>query len=337
MAGGRVYPSNSSSGGGGGGSNNLSVLLQSQRVPSSSEPLDPLFISGSASSSFLVSGTRSMVSFEDVHGTNRATGSFFRTFDQDENEDLDEYFHQPEKKRRLTVDQVRFLEKSFEVDNKLEPERKIHLAKDLGLQPRQVAIWFQNRRARWKTKQMEKDYGALQASYNSLKADYDNLLKEKDKLKEEVLQLTDKLLVKEKEKGKSESCDMNTLSQEPPPQKPVVSETASEVEDSKVSVVACKQEDISSARSDMFDSDSPHYTDGVHSSILEAADSSYPFEPDQSDSSQDEEDNLSKGLLHNSESYIFPKLEDEDYSDPPASSCNFGFSVEDHAFWSWEY
>ncbi|XWS37434.1 hypothetical protein CRYUN_Cryun19dG0042600 [Craigia yunnanensis] len=278
-----------------------------------------------------------MVRFEDAQRTNRANRSFFRTFDQEENgdEDLDEYFHKPEKKRRLTVDQVQFLEKSFKVEDKLESERKIQLANDIGLQPRQVSIWFQNRRARWKTKQLEKDYGALQASYNRLKADYDNLLKEKEKLKEEVLQLTGKLLVKEKEKGNSESSDVNTFSQESP-QKPVVAETASEVEESKVSLVGCKQEDISSARSDIFDSYSPHYTDGVHSSLLEATDSSYPFEPDQSDLSQDEEDNLSKGLL-NTPSYIFPKLEDDNYSDPPASSCNFGFPVEDHAFWSWAY
>lgn len=46
MAGGRVYPSNSSTTAG--GSNNLSVLLQSQRVPSSSS--DPLFIPGSSTS-----------------------------------------------------------------------------------------------------------------------------------------------------------------------------------------------------------------------------------------------------------------------------------------------
>lgn len=130
-----------------------------------------------------------MVSFEDVHLANGSNNRpFFRPFDRDENgdEDFDEYFHQPEKKRRLTVDQVQFLEKSFEVENKLEPERKIQLAKDLGLQPRQVAIWFQNRRARWKTKQLEKDYDVLQNSYNSLKADYDNLFKEKEKLKAEV-------------------------------------------------------------------------------------------------------------------------------------------------------
>ncbi|KAB2020507.1 hypothetical protein ERO13_D07G069800v2 [Gossypium hirsutum] len=287
MAGGRVFSCNNTNSVG--GSNNLSVLLQSQRVPSSSEPMDPLFIPrpGSSPYSFFVSGTRSMVSFEDVHGGNR---SFFRSFDEEENgdEDLDEYFHQPEKKRRLTVDQVQFLEKSFEVENKLEPERKTQLAKELGLQPRQVAIWFQNRRARWKTKQLEKDYDTLQASFNTLKDDYGNLLKEKDKLKQEVLQLTDKLVMKEK--NNSELSDVNTVCQEPP-QKPV-------------------------------DSDSPH--------------SSYPFEPDQSDTSQDEEDNLSKALFQPS-SYIFPKLEDNDYSDPPASSCSYGFHVEDHAFWSSAY
>ena len=128
------------------------------------------------------------MSFADVHQANGSTRPFFRPYDHEDNgdDDLDEYFHQPEKKRRLTVDQVQFLERSFEVENKLEPERKIQLAKDLGLQPRQVAIWFQNRRARWKTKQLEKDYEVLQSSYNGLKADYDNLFKEKEKLKAEV-------------------------------------------------------------------------------------------------------------------------------------------------------
>lgn len=130
-----------------------------------------------------------MMSFEDVRRANGSARPFFRPFDHDDtgDDDLDEYFHQPEKKRRLTVEQVQFLEKSFEVENKLEPERKVQLAKDLGLQPRQVAIWFQNRRARWKTKQLEKDYDVLQASYNKLKADYENLLKDKDKLKDEVM------------------------------------------------------------------------------------------------------------------------------------------------------
>jgi len=95
-------------------------------------------------------------------------------------------FNHPEKKRRLTPEQVQFLEKSFEKENKLEPERKVQLAKELGLQPRQVAIWFQNRRARYKTKQLEKEYDSLKASYDQLKADYDSLIKEREGLQNEV-------------------------------------------------------------------------------------------------------------------------------------------------------
>lgn len=84
------------------------------------------------------------------------------------------------KKRRLSLNQVKALEKNFEVENKLEAERKIKLAEELGLQPRQVAIWFQNRRARWKTKQLEKDYVLLKANYDALKLDYNNLEQEKE-------------------------------------------------------------------------------------------------------------------------------------------------------------
>ncbi|KAJ7549525.1 hypothetical protein O6H91_07G057600 [Diphasiastrum complanatum] len=89
------------------------------------------------------------------------------------------------KKRRLTIEQVRSLELSFETDNRLEPERKVLLATELGLQPRQVAVWFQNRRARWKTKQLEKDYNALKYSFDSLKTNYNALVLEKERLQAE--------------------------------------------------------------------------------------------------------------------------------------------------------
>ncbi|KAJ8771884.1 hypothetical protein K2173_027061 [Erythroxylum novogranatense] len=306
---------------------NLCALLQAHKSSfGSSQHPEAFFLSGSSPS---LLGRRSMVSFEDVHQVNGLTRPFFGSFDNDGNGDdeLDEYFHQPEKKRRLTVDQVQYLEKSFEVENKLEPERKIQLAKDLGLQPRQVAIWFQNRRARWKTKQLEKDYDALHTTYDTLKSDYDSLLKEKDKLKSEVESLSDKLLLRQNN-GTSSSVK-DTLSREPQEKQVGDNDSASEGAVSKVSVLACKQEEISSAKSDIFDSESPHYTDGVHSSFLEAGDSSYVFEPEQSDLSQDEDDNLNKGLLT---SYVFPKLEVVEYSDPPAPA---GF--EDHAFWSWSY
>jgi homeobox-leucine zipper protein len=91
-----------------------------------------------------------------------------------------------EKKRRLSAEQVRALERSFEVENKLEPERKARLARDLGLQPRQVAVWFQNRRARWRTKQLERDYAALRHSYDALRHDHDALRRDKDVLLAEV-------------------------------------------------------------------------------------------------------------------------------------------------------
>ena len=94
-----------------------------------------------------------------------------------------------EKKRRLNVEQVRTLEKNFELGNKLEPERKLQLARALGLQPRQVAIWFQNRRARWKTKQLEKDYDALKRQLDAVKADNDVLLSHNKKLQAEVPRL----------------------------------------------------------------------------------------------------------------------------------------------------
>ncbi|EPS69830.1 hypothetical protein M569_04938, partial [Genlisea aurea] len=106
----------------------------------------------------------------------------------------DEYFDDqlPEKKRRLTAEQVHLLERSFEEDNKLEPERKSELAKGLGLQPRQVAIWFQNRRARWKAKQLEKDYDDLKSSYHSLLSDYESILLQNGKLKSEIVWLREK-------------------------------------------------------------------------------------------------------------------------------------------------
>lgn len=99
---------------------------------------------------------------------------------------IEESGQSPEKKRRLTTHQVKALEKNFEVENKLEPERKVKLAEELGLQPRQVAVWFQNRRARWKTKQLEKEYGLLKANYEALNLNYDSLHQEKEALLAEV-------------------------------------------------------------------------------------------------------------------------------------------------------
>lgn len=143
----------------------------------------------------------------------------------------------------------------------------------------------------------------------------------------QIAQITEKLLLKEKDNGNSKSSYGSDLSAETT--KEPSADSVSEDEVSKISALAYKHEDHSSAKSDVLDSDSPRYTDGVQSSLLERGDSSYIFEPDQSDLSQDEEDDISKNLLR--PSYVFPKIEDDCYSDPPSSSY-FGFPVEDQSF-----
>ncbi|CAA6664993.1 unnamed protein product [Spirodela intermedia] len=102
-----------------------------------------------------------------------------------------------EKKRRLSVQQVKALERNFEVENKLEPEKKVQLAKELGLQPRQVAVWFQNRRARWKTKQLERDYALLKSDYDSLQLSLEALRVDNRALLAEIKQLRAKLTEEE--------------------------------------------------------------------------------------------------------------------------------------------
>ncbi|KAK4780837.1 hypothetical protein SAY87_016943 [Trapa incisa] len=91
-----------------------------------------------------------------------------------------------EKKRRLSMEQVKILEKNFEMGSKLEAERKLQLARALGLQPRQIAIWFQNRRARWKTKQLEKDYDHLKRQLEAVMSDNEALRAHNHKLQAEI-------------------------------------------------------------------------------------------------------------------------------------------------------
>lgn len=118
-----------------------------------------------------------------------------------------EYFGSTKKKksknnkRRFSDDQIKCLESIFKSETKLEPRKKLQLARELGLHPRQVAIWFQNKRARWKSKQLEEDYSLLRDNYNTLSSQFEILNKEKQSLLTQLQKLND-LIEKSHQKKK---------------------------------------------------------------------------------------------------------------------------------------
>ncbi|KAK2650774.1 hypothetical protein Ddye_018263 [Dipteronia dyeriana] len=86
------------------------------------------------------------------------------------------------KKLRLSKEQSMLLEETFKEHSTLNPKQKLALAKQLNLRPRQVEVWFQNRRARTKLKQTEVD-----CEY--LKRCCENLTDENRRLQKEVQEL----------------------------------------------------------------------------------------------------------------------------------------------------
>ncbi|XP_019226342.1 PREDICTED: homeobox-leucine zipper protein HOX11-like isoform X2 [Nicotiana attenuata] len=87
------------------------------------------------------------------------------------------------KKLRLTKEQSAFLEESFKEHNTLNPKQKLALAKQLKLRPRQVEVWFQNRRARTKLKQTELDCEYLKRCCETLTEENRRLQKELQELR----------------------------------------------------------------------------------------------------------------------------------------------------------
>ncbi|XP_038990152.1 homeobox-leucine zipper protein HOX20-like [Phoenix dactylifera] len=230
-----------------------------------------------------------------------------------------------EKKRRLSVYQVKALEKNFEVENKLEPDRKVRLARELGLQPRQVAIWFQNRRARWKTKQLERDYAALKGSYEALRLDFHSLHRDKEALLAEMKMLKDKL-------AEEESASFSSVKEEP-----LVSESENKASGEPPAPVYKDGSSDSDSSAVLNDENSPHdhrrMSSSTASGMFSAAigfenSTSFPCSPPSllnSDSRQQ------KGFQHQ-----LLKTEDDEFlsGEEPCSS----FFSDDHAATlSWYY
>uniref|UniRef100_A0A1J3HM02 Homeobox-leucine zipper protein HAT9 n=1 Tax=Noccaea caerulescens TaxID=107243 RepID=A0A1J3HM02_NOCCA len=92
------------------------------------------------------------------------------------------------KKLRLTKEQSALLEESFKHHSTLNPKQKQVLARQLNLRPRQVEVWFQNRRARTKLKQTEVDCEFLKKCCETLTDENIRLQKEIQELK--TLKLT---------------------------------------------------------------------------------------------------------------------------------------------------
>ncbi|KAK8710904.1 hypothetical protein V6N13_146213 [Hibiscus sabdariffa] len=87
------------------------------------------------------------------------------------------------KKLRLTKEQSALLEESFKQHSTLNPNQKQALATQLSLKPRQVEVWFQNRRARTKLKQTEVDCEFLKRCCETLTNENRRLQKELQELK----------------------------------------------------------------------------------------------------------------------------------------------------------
>ncbi|XVF39737.1 hypothetical protein PTKIN_Ptkin01aG0056800 [Pterospermum kingtungense] len=89
----------------------------------------------------------------------------------------------PRKKLRLSKEQSAILEDSFKEHSTLNPKQKQALAEKLNLRPRQVEVWFQNRRARTKLKQTEVDCELLKKCCETLTEENKKLQKELQELK----------------------------------------------------------------------------------------------------------------------------------------------------------
>ncbi|CAH2072707.1 unnamed protein product [Thlaspi arvense] len=107
--------------------------------PTSLPSCPPHLFYGGGGGNYMMNRSMSFTGVSDHHHITQKSPTTTNMNDQDqvgEEDNLsDDGSHMMlgEKKKRLNLEQVRALEKSFELGNKLEPERKMQLAKALGL------------------------------------------------------------------------------------------------------------------------------------------------------------------------------------------------------------
>lgn len=101
--------------------------------------------------------------------------------------DEDDDGYNGRKKLRLTKAQSALLEENFKQNSTLNPKQKQELARELHLRPRQVEVWFQNRRARTKLKQTEVDCEFLKKCCETLTEENRKLHNELQELKAQKL------------------------------------------------------------------------------------------------------------------------------------------------------
>ncbi|KAI5181255.1 hypothetical protein NEOKW01_1474 [Nematocida sp. AWRm80] len=172
--------------------------------------------------------------------------SYFDSFHKTPQGEFKNTYYNPfhvKPRKRTSKEQLEVLEKTFETNIKPDAALRKSLASRLGMTPRSVQVWFQNKRAKVKndknTKSIEpqpkeeieitpslyasketlkskEDYECFLLNYPGFTQDYDCTLPQKHYLeeippfKEEDLQSLDKLIL-----GEENSLDENTIKKKP--------------------------------------------------------------------------------------------------------------------------
>ncbi|KAI3466993.1 hypothetical protein Pfo_023656 [Paulownia fortunei] len=137
----------------------------------------------SSSPSFPSSGESGGAAMKELDINQAPSGTEEVCMEEEEDDESPNGGPAPRKKLRLTKEQSRLLEESFLQNQTLNPKEKEALAVELKLKPRQVEVWFQNRRARSKMKQTEMECENLKRWFGTLTEQNRRLQKEVEELR----------------------------------------------------------------------------------------------------------------------------------------------------------